>query len=259
MEQDPRSRSRQLAVRMFAIGLVSSILGVALGLAIDWFPPQGSTQARKIDDLYDVLIIASVPIFVLVQVVVLFSVWKFRVRPGEEFKDGPPVHGNYRLEVILRAVPAILVVGLCAYSYAVLQDLETEPPGEMNVQVTGQQFTWSFAYPPARPGERPVRSNQLYLPQGRSVKFLIRAKDVIHDFWVPAFRMKIDAVPGITTSYRITPARLGTYPGVCAELCGSGHATMRVPVRVVKPAAFQQWLRRQGAAAGASAAAEGSS
>jgi cytochrome c oxidase subunit 2 len=251
MGPDPRNRSRQLAVQMFVIGAIASAIGVALGLAIDWFPPQGSTQARKIDELYDVLIIASVPVFVLVQVIVLFAVWKFRMRPGEELKDGPPVHGNTRLEVIWTAIPAIIVVALCSYAYAVMRDIEDAPGDEIKVGVTAQQFAWSFTYPAELTGGKPLKSEQLYLPKDRSVEFHIRARDVIHDWWVPAFRMKIDAVPGITTKYRVTPSRAGTYPGVCAELCGAGHATMRVPVHVVESSAFDEWLRKEVASAAA--------
>jgi cytochrome c oxidase subunit 2 len=236
---------------MFVIGAIASAAGIALGLAIDWFPPQASTQAHKIDDLYDVLIIASVPVFVLVQVVVLFSVWKFRMRPGEELKDGPPIHGNTRLEVIWTAIPAIIIVALCSYAYAVLRDIEKKPSKEIQVGVTARQFAWSFTYPPALTGGKAVDADQLYLPKGTSVQFQIQAKDVIHDFWVPAFRLKIDAVPGVITKYRVTPSRLGTYPGVCAELCGAGHSTMRVPVHVVEPSVFQAWLGKQVAAANA--------
>jgi cytochrome c oxidase subunit 2 len=241
-----------MAVQMIVIGVIASAAGIALGLWIDWFPPQASTQARKIDNLYDVLIIASVPVFVLVQTVVLFSVWKFRMRPGEELKDGPPIHGNTRLEVIWTAVPAILIVSLCSYAYAVLRDIEDKPAKEIKVGVTGRQFTWFFTYPPELTGSKAVKADQLYLPKGTSVQFQIQSKDVIHDFWVPAFRLKIDAVPGITTKYRVTPSRIGVYPGVCAELCGAGHSTMRIPVHVVAPSVFDNWLKRQVAAANGS-------
>jgi cytochrome c oxidase subunit 2 len=251
MGPDQRRSSRRLAIQMIVVGVIASAMGIALGLAIDWFPTQASTQAPKIDDLYDVMIIASVPVFVLVQVVVLFSVWKFRMRPGEELKDGPPIHGNTRLEVIWTAIPAIIIVGLCSYAYAVLRDIEKKPANEIKVGVTGRQFAWSFTYPPDLTGGKAVNATQLYLPKGRSVEFQIRAKDVIHDFWVPAFRLKVDAVPGITTKYRVTPSRVGTYPGVCAELCGPGHSTMRVPVHVIEPDAFQRWLERQVAVAAA--------
>ena len=89
-------------------------------MIIPWFPANASRQANNVRTLYDVLLIVSVPIFVLVETVVLFSVWKFRMRPGEEDKDGPPIHGNTRLEVVWTAVPAILIVGLCTYAYTVL-------------------------------------------------------------------------------------------------------------------------------------------
>jgi cytochrome c oxidase subunit II len=242
---------------MLIIGAIASAIGIALALAIDWFPLAADSQARQIDDLYDVLLIASVPIFVLVEVVVLFSVWKFRMRPGEELKDGPPIHGNTTLEVIWTAVPAILLVGLCSYAYVVLTQIERKPRNEMVVNVTGQQFAWSFEYPGAGPGGKSFTSDQLYLAKGRPVEFHVRSKDVIHDFWVPEFRLKIDAVPGITTKYRINPTRTGDYSVVCAELCGLGHSAMRQTAHVLPRASFQAWVSRQGSAATASAGAGG--
>ena len=227
---------------MLVIGAIASAIGIAVALSINWFPKVASTQAEDIDTLFDVLIIASVPIFVLVEVVVLFSVWKFRMRPGQELEDGPPIHGNTRLEVIWTAIPALILVGLCGYAYKVLQDIEEKPKNEIVVNVTGQQFAWSFDYA----GQKAkVSSEQLYLPEGTSVEFHVRSKDVIHDFWVPEFRQKIDAVPGITTKYRITPNRLGAYPVVCAELCGLGHSTMRQTVHVLPRQEFDSWMSRK--------------
>ena len=98
--EDPAAscESRAQLRQMLIIGLVASVLGIALGLLIDWFPVQASGEAKPIDTLWDVLIIASVPVFVLTQTIVLYSVWKFRMKPGEELKDGPPIHGNTRLD-----------------------------------------------------------------------------------------------------------------------------------------------------------------
>src|ERR671922_395177 len=158
----PAVRRHQLA-QMLIIGVIASAIGIAVALSINWFPVQASSQARKIDDLWDVLLIASVPVFVLVEVVVLYSVWKFRMRPGDELKDGPPIHGHTLLEVIWTAIPATLLVGLCTYAYVTLRDIERKPKAEMIVNVTGQQFAWSFRYPGVN-GARPVSSNQLYLP-----------------------------------------------------------------------------------------------
>jgi cytochrome c oxidase subunit 2 len=184
---------------------------------------------------------------VLVTTVVGFSVLKFRMRPGEENLDGPPIHGNTRLEVVWTAIPAIILVVLCSYAWIVLNDIEEAQAGEMRVNVTGQQFAWTFEYPQA--GGKPIKSTQLYLPNGRPVRFYVKALDVLHDFWVPAFRMKIDAVPGIVTKYRVTPNRLGTYPVVCAELCGLGHSTMRATTHVITPDAFNAWIAEQKAPA----------
>jgi cytochrome c oxidase subunit 2 len=248
---------------VFGTILIASAVGIALGLSIHWFPTAASTQADKIDTLYDVLIIASVPVFVLVVAVIVFSVIFFRMRPGQELEDGPPIHGNTRLEVIWTALPAALIAGLCTYAYVVLRDIEKKPSAaqaatrEMKVKVFGEQFAWSFTYPKDVAGGKEFTTTQLFLPTGRPVDFRIRAKDVIHDFWVPAFRLKMDAVPGIETHYRITPKRTGTFPVVCAELCGLGHGSMRSAVHVVSPAAFKRWLQQQArpaAPAGASPA-----
>src|SRR5215211_9478783 len=263
MGGEVEKRDRLYLGRMFAIGALASICGIALGLLIDWFPTAGSEEAGPIDTLWDVLLIISVPIFVLVQTVVLYSVWQFRVRPGEELKDGPPIHSNTRLEVIWTAVPAVILVLLCSYAYAVLRDIETAEANEMKVRVVGEQFTWTFYYP-GQNGGKEVASNQLYLPKDKAVRFDVQAKDVLHDFWVPAFRQKIDAVPGITTRVRVKPTKTGTFPVVCAELCGLGHAVMRQSAHVVPPGEFDKWLadlrakgRPGGEAAGGEQAAGG--
>ena len=251
MGEEKSGRSHLLP--LLAIGAITSVCGIALGLWINWFPVAASEEAKDIDTLWDVLVIVSVPIFVLVETIVLYCVWKFRMRPGEELKDGPPIHGNTRLEVIWTAIPAIILVALCSYAYVVLQDIEEAEASEMKVRVVGEQFTWTFFYP-GEGGGKEIASSQLYLPEGKQVNFSIQSKDVLHDFWVPAFRQKIDAVPGITTHFRIKPVKTGTYPVVCAELCGLGHSVMRQSAHVVSPGAFDKWLsekRDQAAGGGA--------
>jgi cytochrome c oxidase subunit 2 len=225
---------------MLLIGAVASALGIALALWIDWFPIPASEEAGPIDTLWDVLLIASVPIFVLVETIVLYCAIKFRMKPGEELKDGPPIHGNTRLEIIWTAIPAILLVALCTYAYVVLTDIEKADASALNVRVVGEQFTWTFYY--EGEGDEEIRSNQLYVPIGRQINFTVQSKDVIHDFWVPAFRMKIDAVPGIDTHLRVTPNRLGEYAVVCAELCGLGHSTMRQSAHVLSQEDYEARL-----------------
>jgi len=247
MGKERGRQERTPVVWMVIHGVIASALGIAAGVLIEWFPEQGSTQAQRVDTVWDVLIWASVPIFVTVMIIVLFSVRNFRMRPGEENLDGPPIHGNTKLEIYWTALPAIILVALCSYSYVELQAIEESKPGEMRIKVTGQQFAWTFEYPQA--GGKPIASTQLYLPVDKPVRFIVRSPDVIHDFWVPAFRMKVDAVPGIDTSYRITPRREGSYPVVCAELCGLGHSLMRNRARVVSQSQFAAWIAEQKAPA----------
>ena len=232
--------SRAHLRQMLLIGAVSAIIGIALALLIDWFPTQASTQGEKIDTLYDVLLIVSVPIFVLVMTIAIYSVFAFRAKPGDK-GDGAHIHGNTKLEIVWVTIPFLIVSALAIYGWIVLDDIEAKQPNELVVNVTGEQFTWSFDYP-----QEKVQSNELVLPVDRPVHFQIHAKDVLHSFWVPAFRMKQDAVPGITTTTRVTPDREGTYEVVCAELCGIGHATMRQQVRVVPTAEFDDWVKDRG-------------
>jgi cytochrome c oxidase subunit 2 len=183
---------------------------------------------------------------------VLFSVWKFREKPEDADHDGPNIHGNTRLEVIWTAIPAVLIAALCVYAFVVLEDIDDARADQLSVRVVGEQFTWTFYYPQG--GGREIASNQLYLPTNRSVNFDVQTKDVLHDFWVPAFRMKIDAVPGITTKVMVTTTdKPGSYPVVCAELCGLGHSVMRQTARVVSPRAFDAWLAERAEAGGATA------
>ena len=230
-------------VQMLLIGVIASAIAIPAALLIPWFPADASTQASNVRTLYDVLLIVSIPIFVLVETVIGYSIWKFRMKPGEEEKDGPPIHGNTRLEVVWTTLPAILILGLCTYAYTVLRSNEKTHPGAMLVNVTERQFTFEFSYPEA--GGKQIVSPELYLPKGDPVVFKLRSLDVIHSFFVPQFSEKIDAVPGITTTLRVTPTRIGSYPAECTELCGAGHSLMRAAVEVVTPPAFRTWLSSQ--------------
>jgi cytochrome c oxidase subunit 2 len=229
---------RHPLARMLITGVVAAVIVTAASLSIHWFPKSAAGSAHKIDTLYDVLLICSVPVFVLVMTVAIYSVLKFRARPGDT-RDGAPIHGHTTLEIVWVTIPFLMVTGLAIYGWITLNDIEAKQPNELQVNVTGQQFIWNFGYPKQR-----VQSNELVLPKDRPVHFTIHSKDVIHSFWVPEFRLKSDAVPGLTTNIRLTPDRVGHYQVVCAELCGVGHATMRADVRVLPPAQFAAWVRR---------------
>ena len=248
---------------MLAIGIGCSVVGTFAALQIDWFPTQASTAAPKIDTLYDWLLVASVPMFVLVMSVAIYCVVRFRVRPGGPTGDGAPIHGNTRLEIIWVTVPFLIVSALAVYAAVVLAQVEQKKPNELQVRAIGQQFTWTFEYTQAN--GRKFTSPVLYLPNHRPVYMKINSRDVLHSFWVPQFRLKEDAVPGQTDHVRFTPDREGVYEVVCAELCGPGHATMRNRTLVVSPQRFQQFVQAHlkpaagggGATAGGGAAAGG--
>ena len=134
--------------QMLVTWVIVSVIGVVLALLIPWFPNKAlRCSSAEHRTLYDVLLIATVPIFVLVLTVVLFSVWRFRMRPGQEEMDGPPIHGNTRLEVVWTAVPALLILSMCVYAYSVLRSNENSKKGEMTVNVTARQFAFEFSYP----------------------------------------------------------------------------------------------------------------
>ncbi len=253
-ESDPRIEGEKHPVaRMIGLGVLASIVGIAISLLIDWFPTSASGAASDIDTLYDVLLICSVPVFVLVMTVTIYSVVRFRAKPGD-MGDGPPIHGNTRLEVIWVTIPFIMVTALAIYGWIVLVDIEAKASDQMVVNVTGQQFAWTFEYP-----QEKVGSDELVLPVDQPVEFRIKTNDVLHSFWVPQFRLKSDAVPGLTTKIRLTPNRVGRYEVVCAELCGIGHSTMRQFVRVLPAGDFDAWVSRRAEAAGGAAAGGGGS
>jgi cytochrome c oxidase subunit 2 len=235
--------------RMFAIGVIASAIGIAIALAIDWFPVNAAKSTKQIDTLWDVLLIVSVPVFVLVMTVAIYSVIRFRAKPGDR-SDGAPIHGSTRLEIVWVLVPFIIVSVLAAYAWIVLDNVEAKKKNELQVRVIAQQFAWHFQYP--QYGN--VTKDTLYLPKDRPVVFDLVTRDVIHSFWVPSFRLKSDVVPGLTTHIRLTPSRIGRYDVVCAELCGLGHSTMRQFATVVDTPAFDTWVKQKSPSGGAGSA-----
>jgi cytochrome c oxidase subunit 2 len=231
-------------VEVIAITIALTAIGTVVVLTVPWLPEQASDEAAPMDTLYDVLAVASVFVFSLVMSILIVSVTRFRRQHGD-LSDGDPIHGNTGLEIVWTAIPTIIVIGAAIYSGVVLADIEEEKPGTKTVNVTGEQFAWTFEYPDS--GVK--RAGELHLVKGTPYLFKIRAKDVLHSFWVPEFRLKKDAVPGMTTKIRVEPTRDGTYSLVCAELCGLGHPTMRARVVVEDQGAFDRWIEQRRRAA----------
>jgi cytochrome c oxidase subunit 2 len=234
--------------------LVGVAVGGALALVavlIPWLPSADSSEAHKVDDVYWFVTIICMAIFALVAGVSVYAIWKFRAAPDDE-EDGSPIHGHTGLEVVWTAVPAALVTAISIYSGVVLVQVERIPAEHRVIEVTAQQFAWSFTYP-----ESKVTSGQLALPINQPVELKLTAKDVIHSFWVPEWRMKKDAVPGIETDVIVTPTKLGTFTVICTELCGLGHAAMRAQALVLTQAGFERWLNKEKEAAAAAGSAQG--
>jgi cytochrome c oxidase subunit 2 len=236
-------------IQVVAITVALTAVGTVVVLNVPWLPEEASSQAGPSDTLYDFLAVASVFIFALVVSIMLVSVLRFRRRFGDE-SDGEPIHGHTGLEVVWTAIPAIIVTAAAIFSGVVLADIEEEKPGTKTIRVTAQQFAWQFNYE----DQRVKRAGELHLVKDTNYLFNLHSKDVIHSFWVPEFRLKKDAVPGLTTKVRVKPTREGTYSLVCAELCGLGHPTMRARVVVEDQTAFDRWIEQQKAAAPAAPA-----
>lgn len=224
--------------KMLAATVVLTVVISAVMLPIDWNGQGASTAAPKIDTLLDVMIVLSAFVFALVMVMLFYALWKFKAKPGDE-SDGEPIHGNTRLEVAWTVIPTIIVLFGAGYSWAVLNDIEERADNPITVDAFAQQFAWSFGYPGK---DMAYSEGELHVPLGRQVQFKMHALDVIHSFWVPEWRVKKDAVPGITTTVTVTPDKPGTYQLICTELCGFGHATMRAEVVVEPPAEFRKWV-----------------
>lgn len=225
---------------LLVLGTVAGGIAAAVALGITWIPTPASDEAERISVLFWFVVAICIAIFALVAAVIAYSVGRFRAAPDDD-SDGPPIHGHTGLEIWWTLIPTVLVTAIGIFSAVILARNDAAGSNPLRVDVTAQQFAWSFSYPAAKG----LTSGTLRLPLGRSVFLSLRSKDVIHSFWVPEFAQKQDTVPGLVTTLHITPNRLGTFPVMCTELCGLGHSFMRTTAIVMKPAAFERWLKGQ--------------
>jgi cytochrome c oxidase subunit 2 len=232
-------------VQLVAIGAVCGAGAALVALLVPWLPHAASEQAGRIDFVFWFVTTICIAIFALVAAVILYSVVKFRAAPDDD-SDGPPIHGHTGLEIVWTAVPAALVTSISIVSAVVLAENENVPHASAStplkplvVNVTAQQFFWSFKYP----GFGDMTSSTLKLPIDTPVRLRVTSVDVTHSFWVPEFGQKLDAVPGSMNTLPVTPDRLGTFPVICTELCGLGHALMRSQAEVMSSKKFLAWAK----------------
>lgn len=227
-------------VQLVLIGAVVGAASTVVALWVPWLPPVASEERDRIDFVFWFTTAICIGIFALVAAIILYSLVKFRARPDDD-SDGPPVHGHTGLEIVWTAVPALLVTAISIVSGVVLTQNDRVPKDNLTVDVSAQQFAWSFKYP----AYDNLTTGTLRLPLGKPVLLRIGAVDVIHSFWVPEFGQKQDALPGQVNKLVVTPNKLGTYPVICTELCGLGHALMRTAAVVMEPRAFRAWIEEQ--------------
>jgi cytochrome c oxidase subunit 2 len=242
---------RRAILQMLLIGVPVGIATGGVAYFIPWLPAQASREAEAIDGVYWFVAIICGVIFAVVAGVTVYSAWKFRAAP-DDTEDGSPIHGHTGLEITWTVIPTILVTAMSIWSGVVLTDIERLPDDHRVIKVTAQQFAWRFEY-----GDEKLTTGELVLPIDETVELQLTAEDVIHSFWVPQWRVKKDAVPGIVTDIVVTPTKEGRFPVVCTELCGLGHAAMRARAVVVSPDEFEQWVADQKQAAAAGAAVQG--
>lgn len=237
-----------------AVAIIWVIATIAVEFAftfVDLFPVAATEEAEIVDDAFYFLTYIAIPIFTLVLVVLTYSVIKFRSRSATGDgppEDGPPQRTHHTWVWGWMTVSTVLVIVVIIHpglsGLLALEDAANEDDLELVVNVTGVQWAWSFTYP----DQGGITGAELVLPVDTHVRFDVRAIDVLHSFWIPAFRTKIDAVPGLTTEIHANITETGDYEDdinfrvQCAELCGRDHAIMQSQVRVVEREEFNEWV-----------------
>ncbi|VAW01093.1 Cytochrome c oxidase polypeptide II [hydrothermal vent metagenome] len=227
--------------------IVLSILGWILVLNWNIFPPALAREARIVDDAFNLLTVLAVPVFTFVVAILIYAAFRFRSPGGVE--DGPPIQDSGRILTAWLIVTIALAGGILINpGFVGMSEVRGEGGADVVIGVTGQRWSWTISYPNGV--DVTSYTGELVLPVDQRIQFDITSldPDVIHSFWIPAFRIKKDAVPGRITQMFITPTETGTFaedPNVrvqCAELCGQGHAQMSMKVRVVEQAEFDAYL-----------------
>jgi cytochrome c oxidase subunit 2 len=225
---------------LLGIGTVAGAIASAVAIFLPWLPPVASNERDRIDVVFWFTVAICIMIFAIVVAVLGYAILRFRAAPDDD-SDGPPIHGHTGLEIVWTLIPTVLVTAIGILSAIVLARDDALGKNVLRVDVSSQQFAWSFSYP----DNGKVTSGTLRLPVNRSVQLVLTSKDVLHSFWVPEFGQKQDTVPGQVTKLHITPNKVGTYPVICTELCGLGHSVMRTEAIVMTQKAFDSWIKGQ--------------
>lgn len=258
-----------MKIRSFLLLTVFLVVltGVSLWMgkqAYSWFPPQAAAESHLIDELFSFLVVLGTFIFCGVVGMLLYSVAFYRV-PAGDTSDGPPIEGNITLEVVWTAIPILLVVWIATYSYQIYEQMAIRGPMEVvhlhipemmktayadtnsdaiaepkeKISVIAKQWAWEFHYP-----YKNVTSTELHLPANQRVQLALTSEDVLHGFYIPAFRLKQDIIPKRTIDFEFTPTREGTYRLMDSQFSGAYFATMDTKVVVQSPDDYKHWLNK---------------
>ena len=253
------------------LAIACAAIGLWMGVqSYSWLPPQASAESVLVDRLFSVLVTIGTFIFLGVTGTLTYSVL-FQQAGKYEVGDGPPIEGNVTLEIVWTAIPFVLVIGIAAYSYQIYDKMsilgsmehvqmgaataeaatmegDTPSSSPLNkggrgglspetIEVRARQWVWEFRYP-----DSGVTSTELHLPNNGRVALLMTSEDVIHGFYIPAFRVKQDVIPGEAIEFQFTPIREGRYRLRDSQYSGTYFAAMQADVVVESPSAYEQWL-----------------
>ncbi len=201
-----------------------------------WAPESASTISDRVDALYWFLNGLTLFFTVLIAFLVIYFAVKYRRRSPLEVPK--PVEGSLRLETLWAAIPLAIVMFIFVWGASLFYDMRRPPDDAQEIYVVAKQWMWKLQHPG---GQREI--NELHVPLGRPVKLIMTSEDVIHSFFVPAFRVKQDVLPGRVTTLWFEATRPGRFHLFCAEYCGTGHSQMIGWVVVLPPAEYEDWLR----------------
>jgi cytochrome c oxidase subunit 2 len=227
------------------IWIALTAIGLFFLFQIDLFPIAAAQEAHTIDDAFRFLLLLGTPVFTFVIAGLLYSIIRYR-QEGDEPQDGPPIRTSRGVTWTWLAITSALAIFIIFNpGLKGIRELTADQEADLVVQVETRKWNWAFSYP--QYGVTLVDAQELVLPVDRRIRFEVTSSDIIHSFWVPAFRMKVDAMPGQTNILYATPTETGSFDDdsnlrvQCAELCGTGHARMRVSLRILTQQEFEAW------------------
>ena len=256
----------KIVVTLVMIAIALAAISLWMGQqAYTWLPPQASAESLLIDNLFSFMVALGTFIFLGVVGTLIYSVL-FQRAGKYDTSDGPHVEGNITLEVVWTAIPFVLVMWIATYSYQIYDQMSILGPMEHvhlgmataeaapmdvgldqadptqaesmeRIEVLSRQWAWEFRYP-----DQNVTSTELHLPNNRRVKLVLQSEDVIHGFYIPAFRLKQDIIPNQVIDFELTPVREGTYRLRDSQYSGTYFSAMQADVVVESPDAYQRWL-----------------